>query len=54
MSAQAVGTAPEPTHDLALAAAAHRAGVSRVVKLSWTAGRATTRSPAGSGRRRRR
>ncbi|MFF1722314.1 NAD(P)H-binding protein [Streptomyces sviceus] len=34
MSAQAVGTAPEPTHDLALAAAAERAGVSRVVKLS--------------------
>ncbi|MEU0947011.1 NAD(P)H-binding protein [Streptomyces canus] len=34
MSAQAVGTAPEPTHDLALAAAAQRAGVSRVVKLS--------------------
>jgi uncharacterized protein YbjT (DUF2867 family) len=34
MSAQAVGTAPEPTHDLALAAAAARAGVRRVVKLS--------------------
>ncbi|WP_406178516.1 NAD(P)H-binding protein [Streptomyces canus] len=34
MSAQAVGTAPEPTHDLALAAAAERAGVRRVVKLS--------------------
>ncbi|MET8080425.1 NAD(P)H-binding protein [Streptomyces sp. NPDC005303] len=34
MSAQAVGAAPEPTHDLALAAAAARAGVSRVVKLS--------------------
>lgn len=34
MSAQAVGTAPEPTHDLALAAAAARAGVHRVVKLS--------------------
>ncbi|MFF0014623.1 NAD(P)H-binding protein [Streptomyces sp. NPDC005374] len=40
MSAQAVGTAPEPTHDLALAAAAARAGGTpsgealRVVKLS--------------------
>ncbi|WP_328639968.1 NAD(P)H-binding protein [Streptomyces canus] len=34
MSAQAVGTAPEPTHDLALATAAERAGVRRVVKLS--------------------
>ena len=34
MSAQPVGTAPEPTHDLALAAAAERAGVRRVVKLS--------------------
>lgn len=34
MSAQAVGTAPEPTHDLALAAGAARAGVRRVVKLS--------------------
>lgn len=34
MSAQAVGTAPEPTHDLALAEAAQRAGVRRVVKLS--------------------
>lgn len=34
MSVQAVGTAPEPTHDLALAAAAARAGVHGVVKLS--------------------
>ncbi|MGW2567543.1 NmrA family NAD(P)-binding protein [Streptomyces sp. NPDC001537] len=34
MSAQGVGTAPGPTHDLALAEAAARAGVQRVVKLS--------------------
>ncbi|MFD5589924.1 NAD(P)H-binding protein [Streptomyces griseorubiginosus] len=34
MSAQAIGTAPEPTHDLALAGAAARARVRRVVKLS--------------------
>ncbi|WP_405870693.1 NAD(P)H-binding protein [Streptomyces sp. NBC_00005] len=34
MSAQGVGTAPGPTHDLALAEAAARAGVRRVVKLS--------------------
>jgi uncharacterized protein YbjT (DUF2867 family) len=34
MSAQGVGTAPGPTHDLALADAAARAGVRRVVKLS--------------------
>ncbi len=34
MSAQAVGTAAGPTHDLALARAAARAGVRRVVKLS--------------------
>ncbi|MFJ9540879.1 NAD(P)H-binding protein [Streptomyces sp. NPDC101225] len=34
MSAQAVGTAPGPTHDLALAQAAARAGVRRLVKLS--------------------
>ena len=34
MSAQGVGTAPGPTHDLALAAAAARAGVRRLVKLS--------------------
>jgi uncharacterized protein YbjT (DUF2867 family) len=34
MSAQAVGTAPGPTHDLVLAEAAARAGVGRVVKLS--------------------
>ena len=34
MSAQPVGSAPGPTHDLALAAAARRAGVTRVVKLS--------------------
>ena len=34
MSAQGVGTAPGPTHDLALAEAAARAGVRRLVKLS--------------------
>jgi len=34
MSAQGVGTAPGPTHDLALASAAARAGARRVVKLS--------------------
>jgi uncharacterized protein YbjT (DUF2867 family) len=34
MSAQPVGSAPRPTHDIALAAAAKRAGVSHVVKLS--------------------
>jgi uncharacterized protein YbjT (DUF2867 family) len=34
MSAQPVGSAPAPTHDLALAAACRRAGVARVVKLS--------------------
>lgn len=34
MSAQGVGTAPGPTHDLALAEAAARAGVRSVVKLS--------------------
>ncbi|MFF4504699.1 NAD(P)H-binding protein [Streptomyces sp. NPDC001401] len=34
MSAQGVGTAPGPTHDLALAAAAARAGLRRLVKLS--------------------
>ncbi|MFF4257504.1 NAD(P)H-binding protein [Streptomyces sp. NPDC001663] len=34
MSAQGVGTAPGPTHDLALARAAAKAGVRRVVKLS--------------------
>lgn len=34
MSSQAVGTAPGPTHDHALAQAAARAGVRRVVKLS--------------------
>jgi uncharacterized protein YbjT (DUF2867 family) len=34
MSAQAVGTAPGPIHDPALAEAAARAGVHRVVKLS--------------------
>jgi uncharacterized protein YbjT (DUF2867 family) len=34
MSAQGVGTAPGPTHDLALARAAARAGVRRLVKLS--------------------
>lgn len=34
MSAQPVGAAPAPTHDIALAEAARRAGVERVVKLS--------------------
>jgi len=34
MSAQPVGTAPAPTHDLALAEAARKAGVRRLVKLS--------------------
>ena len=34
MSAQGVGTAPGPTHDLALAEAAARAGTRRLVKLS--------------------
>ncbi|MCX5060307.1 MULTISPECIES: NAD(P)H-binding protein [unclassified Streptomyces] len=34
MSAQGVGTAPGPTHDLALAEAAARAGLRRLVKLS--------------------
>ncbi|NUR00352.1 MAG: NAD(P)H-binding protein [Streptomyces sp.] len=34
MSAQGVGTAPGPTHDLALAEAAARAGIRRLVKLS--------------------
>ncbi|WP_329336616.1 NAD(P)H-binding protein [Streptomyces sp. NBC_00663] len=34
MSAQPVGTAPAPTHDLALAEAAREAGVRRLVKLS--------------------
>ncbi|MEV6946221.1 NAD(P)H-binding protein [Streptomyces sp. NPDC051172] len=34
MSAQGVGTAPGPTHDLALARAAARAGTRRLVKLS--------------------
>lgn len=34
MSAQAVGSAAHPTHDLALAGAASRAGVAHVVKLS--------------------
>ncbi|MFF4356440.1 NAD(P)H-binding protein [Streptomyces sp. NPDC001604] len=34
MSAQGVGTAPGPTHDLALAEAAARAGIRRAVKLS--------------------
>jgi uncharacterized protein YbjT (DUF2867 family) len=34
MSAQPVGGAPRPTHDIALAGAARRAGVKRVVKLS--------------------
>ncbi|MEV0208125.1 NAD(P)H-binding protein [Streptomyces sp. NPDC050788] len=34
MSAQGVGTAPGPTHDHALAQAAAKAGVRRVVKLS--------------------
>ncbi|KUN24049.1 nucleoside-diphosphate sugar epimerase [Streptomyces antibioticus] len=34
MSAQPVGTAPLPTHDLALAEAARQAGVRRLVKLS--------------------
>ncbi|MEU6140035.1 NAD(P)H-binding protein [Streptomyces sp. NPDC047081] len=34
MSAQGVGTAPGPTHDIALADAAARAGVRRVAKLS--------------------
>ena len=34
MSAQPVGSAPGPTHDLALVDAAKRAGVGRIVKLS--------------------
>src|SRR3954452_23473554 len=34
MSAQHVGTAPGPTHDLALTEAAAKAGVRRLVKLS--------------------
>lgn len=42
MSAQAVGTASAPTHDLALAEAAARAGVRRVVKLSVLDGGAGT------------
>jgi uncharacterized protein YbjT (DUF2867 family) len=38
MSAQAVGSAPEPTHDLRLVRAAQRAGVTNVVKLSVYSG----------------
>jgi uncharacterized protein YbjT (DUF2867 family) len=34
MSAQPVGSAPRPTHDITLAVAAERAGVCRVVELS--------------------
>src|SRR5712691_12053991 len=41
MSAQAVGSAPHPTHDLALVEAAIDAGVTRVVKLSVLDGGAT-------------
>ena len=42
MSAQGVGTAQGPTHDIALAGAAARAGVGRVVKLSVLDGGAGT------------
>jgi uncharacterized protein YbjT (DUF2867 family) len=41
MSAQAVGSAPHPTHDLGLVEAAIDAGVTRVVKLSVLDGGAT-------------
>ncbi|MDA3625300.1 NAD(P)H-binding protein [Saccharopolyspora sp. WRP15-2] len=40
MTSQQVGTAPRPTHDISLAAAAQRAGVAHLVKLSvYGAGR---------------
>ncbi|MEU6259481.1 NAD(P)H-binding protein [Streptomyces sp. NPDC047043] len=42
MSAQGVGTAPGPTHDLALARAAAKAGLRRVAKLSVLDGGAGT------------
>jgi uncharacterized protein YbjT (DUF2867 family) len=38
MSAQPVGAAPAPTHDLALIEACRRAGVARIVKLSVLGG----------------
>src|SRR6187402_221137 len=38
MSAQAIFSAPTPTHDEALAAACRRAGVRRIVKLSALGG----------------
>jgi uncharacterized protein YbjT (DUF2867 family) len=46
MSAQPVGSAPGPTHDIALAAAAERAGVRHVVKLSVLEG-GTSDDPIG-------
>ncbi|WP_369248042.1 NAD(P)H-binding protein [Streptomyces sp. R41] len=48
MSSQAVGSAPGPTHDTALAEAAARAGVERLVKLSVLNGGAA--GAAGAGR----
>jgi uncharacterized protein YbjT (DUF2867 family) len=50
MSAQPVGSAPRPTHDIALAAAAERAGVSHVVKLSVLDGGASD-DPIGAWHR---
>jgi uncharacterized protein YbjT (DUF2867 family) len=51
MSAQPVGSAPGPTHDIALAAAAERAGVHHVVKLSVLDGGASD-DPIGLWHRR--
>lgn len=50
MSAQPVGSAPRPTHDIALAEAAERAGVGQVVKLSVLDGGATD-DPIGAWHR---
>ena len=50
MSAQPVGSAPRPTHDIALAAAAERAGVRHVVKLSVLDGGASD-DPIGAWHR---
>ncbi|MFI9828008.1 NAD(P)H-binding protein [Streptomyces sp. NPDC051913] len=49
MSAQPVGTAPAPTHDLALAEAAREAGVRRLVKLSVLDGGGTGGDEDGDG-----
>jgi uncharacterized protein YbjT (DUF2867 family) len=46
MSAQAIGSAPVPTHDLALVDACHAAGVRRIVKLSALGGGGTDGSNA--------